>query len=128
MKSILHIFIYIIALFITFPMIATWLVYIASKKICDHTWKAIHISVHWTTLFYLLSVLMLFKMFYDRSFIAIIGISLIVILAIILVVQRKRYEDLFLKRGIKLLWRLSFLMFSCLYIIFIILGICKRIF
>jgi len=128
MGSILNLFIYFIACIIALPLLATWLVYIVSKRIYKHTWMAIHTAVNWTTLFYILSVLTILHTFYGRSFIGFIGVILFLMLSIIIFVQWKSRHEVVIVRAVKILWRASFLVFSLAYICLAILGVVYKIF
>lgn len=128
MESLFNYLIYLIAIVITLPIIATWFVYVMSKKIYKQTWKAVHTAVNWTTIFYIIAVIMILLMFFNKSFIGIISIFLMIMLSIIVIVQWKLKTEVILRHGLKILWRVSFLVFSFSYTFLVIFGIVHRMF
>src|SRR5690625_3462419 len=96
--------IYFITFWITFPMLATWIFYYMGKKIYRHQWKAIHLSVNWTTLLYIISTFFILKIIFDQYFIGTGLILLIVILALIIIIQWKTKTEILFVRAIKQLW------------------------
>src|SRR5690625_4691849 len=116
------------ALLVSVPLIPTWLIYMMSMKIYQHRWKAIHTAVNWTTIFYIISVLILFNQFFNQSFLGIISIAFVIMLSIIIIVQWKKDKEVSLLTGLKLLWRIYFLIFFLLYICLILFGIIHRMF
>ncbi|WP_373895927.1 DUF3397 domain-containing protein [Virgibacillus sp. CBA3643] len=119
--------IYFIAFFITVPILATWIVYKISFKIYGHQWKAIHISVNWTTIFYIIAVLILVSNIFDQQFIGIMLILLLSMLAVIIILQWKMRTEVVFAKAFKTLWRLCFLIFSFLYICFVLIGIIQQL-
>ncbi|MBY7143733.1 DUF3397 family protein [Virgibacillus sp. NKC19-3] len=122
-----NIIIYFIAFFITFPFLATMIIYKISLKLYGHPWKAIHISVSWTTVFYMVAVLILVSNIFDREFSGILLILLLSMLAGIIFLQWKMRTEIILTKALKILWRLCFLLFSFSYICFVLIGIVQRI-
>lgn len=121
-------FIYIIAFFITLPIIATIVAYFLFGKIYAHKWQVIHSTVRWTTIWYVVAVPMLLRLLFDRSFIGIILLLLLVILMIIIYYQWKVHTEVEMKQAIKILWRICFLLFLLMYLILVCFGIVRRIF
>lgn len=106
---------YIPYLFIGLPFVMTFLVYYFSKRTFGNQWRAIHTAVQWTAIFYIIAVAILLKMMLQQSVFGYMLILLIVILAIILIFQWKHQAEVILKDGLRLLWRVSFLLFSITY-------------
>lgn len=107
----------LLIIFITFPMIATLIVYYITYALFSHRWKAIHISVQATAIFYIIAVIILLERFLEQTVIGIILILLISLLAIILIVQWKKKTEVVLRNGLKVLARISFLLFALIYLL-----------
>src|SRR5690625_2958077 len=123
MEKFKGIFIYIVSFLIVFPPLATCLVYVINKRIHQHTWRAIHQAVQWTNIFYIISTMLLCYSLFERIFLSYIILLHIIILTILVVAQWKRQTNIEMKQCLKLLWRISFLLFMLSYIILSIYGI-----
>lgn len=120
--------IYFIAFFITIPIVATWIVYKISLKLFGHKWRAIHIAVNWTTILYMIAVLILLSNMFDQQFIGIMLVLLLSMLGGIIILQWRMSTEVVLSKALKTLWRLCFLIFLFLYICLLLIGIIQRIF
>lgn len=116
---------HIISFFITVPMVASFIVYVISMIRLRNLWKAIHMMVDWTTLFYILAVMIMLLVLFERHFFGYILIFLLTTLSVIIFNQWKKERDIQLKKAVKLLWRISFLLFFFLYGCLTVLGIIK---
>jgi len=121
-------FSYIIAFFITVPVIATWLMYFILVKWNWPKLKAFHQAVNWTTLLYIIAVLILFWLNFRINLMGVIIIFFLSALAVIIFMQWKLNMEVLLSRALKLLWRFLFLLFGLLYICLLIYDIAYRIF
>lgn len=115
--------IYVIAFFVTLPFLATWVTYMIAKQITNHKLKSFHISIHWTTICYILAVFTLSTIYFDQLFSGIIGIILLIGLSLIIIYQWKTNTDIQFVRAIKIMWRFCFLLFGLIYICFIFYGV-----
>ncbi|MFB4167600.1 DUF3397 domain-containing protein [Virgibacillus sp. JSM 102003] len=120
--------IYFIGLIVTAPILATWVVYLISVKMYRHKWKAIHNTVNWTTLLYIIAVGTLVKEIFGISFFGIILVILISIYTIIVVAHWKIYTEVIFTKAFKMFWRICFLLFFILYICLVLIGIYLRIY
>ncbi|MGM8364231.1 DUF3397 family protein [Virgibacillus sp. W0181] len=107
---------YLALFFIIIPIIATWLAYRVGNKIYKYDWQAFHFAVNTTTVFYLTAVNLLLIRIFDQQFIGITVAVLLFILTIILISQWKKHTEVILWKGIKVLWRITFLLFFVLYV------------
>jgi hypothetical protein len=121
-------FSYIIAFFITVPVIATWLMYFILVKWNRPMLRAFHQAVNWTTLLYIIAVLILFWLNFRVNLTGVIIIFFLSALAVIIFMQWKLNMEVLLSRALKLLWRFLFLLFGLLYICLLIYDIAYRIF
>ncbi|MFS0751945.1 DUF3397 domain-containing protein [Oceanobacillus sp. 1P07AA] len=112
MKDIM---IYVIATAISFPFIMTIGIYWIAKWTRSSNWKAIHIAVHWSTLFYIIAVSIILNILLQQSFIGLILLFFLVFLTLIIIYQRKSQTDIELFKALKIVWRGSFLLFFTLY-------------
>ncbi|HLR70660.1 MAG TPA: DUF3397 family protein [Pseudogracilibacillus sp.] len=107
---------YIPYIIIGLPIVMTLLIYYVMLRIQGVKWKAIHTSVQWSAIFYMIAVAFLLKMIVNQSVLGYILILLIIMLSIILIIQWKKEMDVVLTNGIRLLLRVSFLLFFILYV------------
>lgn len=113
----------VLAFFITAPLLTSIVVYLISMSLQRNKWKAIHRVVNWTTIFYIIAVLIMLQAIFSKSFIAITIVGLLFVLTIIILVQWKKQRDIQFFAAFKLLTRISFLLFFVLYGCFMIIGI-----
>src|SRR5690625_8037773 len=97
-------FSYIIAFFITVPVIATWLMYFILVKWNWPKLKAFHQAVNWTTLLYIIAVLILFWLNFRINLMGVIIIFFLSALAVINFMQRKFNVECLLTSDFDLLW------------------------
>ncbi|MFA1818669.1 DUF3397 family protein [Virgibacillus oceani] len=119
---------YMIAFFVTVPVIATWLIYFILIKWNWPKLKAFHQSVNWTTLLYIIAVSILVWLNFHVNLTGPIVIFFLSALAIIIFIQWKLNMEVLLLKALKLLWRFLFLLFASLYICLLIFDIAYRIF
>ncbi|RKQ37389.1 DUF3397 domain-containing protein [Oceanobacillus halophilus] len=120
--------VYIFAFLITIPMIATALVYFISLKLQRIKKKAFHTAVNWTTIFYVIAVIILFQINFSIKSTGYILIFILGVLTIIILYQWKVGVEIELKKAFRVLWRFCFLLFLLIYILLVCIGIIMRIF
>jgi len=121
-------FIYIIAFFVTIPIIFTFIIYLSFLKIIKHSpKKALHKAVNWSTLFYIIAVIILVQILFDISATGLILILILAILTIVIFFQWKRHTDIQFMKAVKILWKICFLLFLTLYVCFMGIGIIIQI-
>lgn len=118
---------YISSFFITIPIIASLLVYMISMIWERNKLKAVHKMVAWTTCFYIIAVSIMLTLIFGRSFTGIILIFLLTLLSLIIFIQWKTKRDVELRKAVRILWRISFLLFFFLYGCFMVVGIIKQL-
>lgn len=119
---------YGIAGVLTFPFVITWLIYKCNRSFKKTRIYAVHKAVTWTTILYILSVMMLCKVIFDAYFIGYISVIHLIFLAIIIIYQRTNHTEVIFEKAVKIVWRSSFLLFSLLYFMLILFGIISRLF
>ncbi len=97
------------------PIIMSILIYSLGMKVTNNQWKSIHKSVQWSAIFYVIAVELLVKTLFNIRLIGYIVILLILVAAYTLVMQWKQGKDVELLTGLRIMWRVSFLLFSFVY-------------
>lgn len=115
------------ALIITFPILATILIYFITYKVTGHKIKAIHNAVNWTTLLYIFATTFLSYTIFGPYLISIILSLLLLVLITIIIIQWKIKTEVVFVRALKVSWRIYFLLFLSLYIILSLIGVLQRI-
>ncbi|WP_082918069.1 DUF3397 domain-containing protein [Oceanobacillus sp. Castelsardo] len=119
--------IYLLSFFIMVPIIATVIVYIIVLKLSRSSKKAVHIAVNWSTIFYIISTIILIQYLFNTSITGFILIFMLFVLAVIIFYQWKANVDIEIKKAFKILWKICFLLFFILYVTFSIIGIIMEI-
>ncbi|MFC3040234.1 DUF3397 domain-containing protein [Virgibacillus xinjiangensis] len=119
--------IYFTAFFIAAPIIASLLVYQVSLAMGTKKRKALHRTVNWTTIFYIAAVGIELSIVFEVQLWGMILSVMLSILAALIFLQWKLTSEIIFSKAWKILWRLSFLLFSFLYVILIFIGIGKFI-
>ncbi len=112
---------------IVLPILMTLLFYFFGVHFTGNRWKSIHKASQWTAIFYVIAVSLLLEKIFQHGFIGYILILLIIILAVILIIQWKKDTEVTLLSGLRLLWRISFLLFSLTYVGLVIYMIVRFI-
>ncbi len=110
---------YLLLFFIGFPIGATLLLYVISTLFYKNRWKAIHLAVQGSAIFYVIAVIILLEKLILTPIIGYTTIFIILLLAIILIIQWKTKTDVVLMNGIKVCARICFLFFGFIYILLI---------
>ncbi|WP_197046673.1 DUF3397 domain-containing protein [Oceanobacillus salinisoli] len=119
--------VYFLAFFITIPAIASVIVYIISLKIFHSTKRAVHTSVNWTTLLYIIAVNLLIQNLFHMSTTGFILLFMLIVLTLTILYQWRNHMDIEFKKAFRILWRISFLLFMFSYVCLVITGIIMQI-
>jgi hypothetical protein len=117
----------LLAFIITAPILMSVLTYYSLKLIYQNPIKAFQKAISWTTIIYILAVNTMFSYLFGRSYLGYIIVLMLCVLTIVIVLQWKNNVEINYQKALKLLWRISFLIFFVLYIILAIIGIFKAI-
>lgn len=118
----------LLAIFVIAPYAVTFLLFVLFKVTHHSSVKSLRIAADVTVPFLFVSVSILF------SLIAGIQTNIILMIGILLIAigfataERVRSKDFRMKRMIRNLWRMLFLMLSILYILLLLVGVIKTIF
>lgn len=107
---------YLPTFFIGLPVIVTVSLYYVGVRISGSKWKVIHKTVQWSAIFYIIAVSILLSMILQRAVFGYVLIFLIIVLAATLIIQWRKKTEVILMDGLRLLWRISFLLFFLTYI------------
>jgi Protein of unknown function (DUF3397) len=118
---------FVFAFFITIPIVATVVLYYILKFFYGNPIKAFHKAINWTTLLYIIAVDVLLTYLFKGSYIGYIIVLLLLLLTLLITIQWKRHTEIMIQKAMKLLWRLSFLIFFFLYIVLVVYGIVEKI-
>src|SRR5699024_5950440 len=81
--------------------------------------KAIYKTIIFSTLFFIIGTLLIILSMFGSYFIGYILIGFLLLLGFILILQWKYYNEVILLKGVKIVWRFSFLIFLASYLILI---------
>jgi len=126
-KNMLDYFIYIVSFLITVPLVATLLVYFAAANVHNNKLKAIHTSVNWTTILYIIAVSLILHNLLGRSFIGWMVVFFIGALSVIIIIQWKSRTEVEFGKALRIVWRFSFLLFLMLYLVLFLVGVLKHV-
>ncbi|HLR22873.1 MAG TPA: DUF3397 family protein [Pseudogracilibacillus sp.] len=111
---------YVPIILVCIPILMTILFYQVHYRMNKNQWRAIHFTVQFSFIFYIIADTILFNWILHKNLLGIFAIFLIILLSIILIIQRKLKMEIDLKQGIVSLMRVSFLIFSILYVILLL--------
>lgn len=123
----IDVIIYPLAFFITLPILATWLIYRMSYRIIGSKKRAMILSINWTTVLYMIAVVVMLMINFEKHFIGLILGVMLIGLSIIIIFQWKTKTEVIFSRAVKILWRICFLCFSFAYICLVFFSITNRI-
>lgn len=106
----------ILYIIVGLPILISIVIYFLGVRFTKNKWKSIHKMVQWTAIFYIVADIILIKMILNVQVIGYTLIIIILILAFIIVAQWKKENEVSLIKGLRLMWRINFLLFVTLYI------------
>jgi len=128
MSHFLEFSILILSFTIVFPFVVTYIIYFFVNFFTKYEMKAFQKAVDWSTPLYILSVYNLYKMYFSGPLFSYILVFVLIVLSFLLIYQRNRDNEVILSRAVKIVWRLCFLLFSSLYVVFVLFGILQLLF
>ncbi|MFB1051922.1 DUF3397 domain-containing protein [Paraliobacillus sp. JSM ZJ581] len=112
-----------LAMIVTFPWLATISLYIIIKLMYKNTKRALHLSVAYSTLLYIVSVMIMLQQLFNHSFFGLIIILLLSGLMCSIIIQWRLTDEIILKKAWRIFWRASFVFFLFCHLILSIIGI-----
>ncbi|WP_182199061.1 DUF3397 domain-containing protein [Paraliobacillus salinarum] len=108
---------------VTLPWVTTIILYIINKVLYNNNKRALHFSVAYSTIFYIISVLMMLHQLFNRNFSGLIIIMLLSGLMFTIIIQWKRTDNIIFKKACRLFWRASFLFFFLCHFVLALIGL-----
>jgi hypothetical protein len=122
-----NLFVFLIATFVTLPLLGWFVCYIFSLKLTRNKKKAFKISVDFTTFLLIVSCHYLLYEISGKSFLWAIILMIISTGVLFSFLHWKTKEELKLIHIAKGVWRFNFLLFSISYLLLLVLGLTQRI-
>jgi len=117
----------ILATSVTIPILVIFIVYWISCFVTKSRKKSLHLSVDFSTIFFIIAVHILITVIWGKSLLWIILLFLILIATVFVFLQWKFNNEIVFKKVWKGFWRFNFLFFSFSYFSLIIYGLLLRI-
>lgn len=117
----------VIATLITIPILVYILIFIVAKQLTKNHRKAVQLGLDISTLFFILSVHFLVLTIWERSFLSIIFIFMLICAIIFVIINWKVKGEIVFTRFFKGFWRFSFLVFFIAYIGLTIYGLFQSV-
>src|SRR5699024_7157283 len=115
-------------IFYLIPFVLTYFIYRFSYHKQGNKQKAIYKTITLSTLFFIIGTLLIIHSMFGSYFIGYILFGFLLLLGFILILQWKYYNEVILLKGVKIVWRFSFLIFLASYLILIIFNLSKFIY
>ncbi|MBT2687927.1 DUF3397 domain-containing protein [Bacillus sp. ISL-47] len=116
-----------IATLVTIPLLGYIAVFIISKQITKNHRRSVHIALDVSTFLFILSVHFLIIVIWDKSYLWMILLSLLVTAVIFVIIQWRVKQEISLRIMFKGFWRFNFLLYFSAYIVLIIIGLVQRV-
>jgi hypothetical protein len=116
-----------IATFITAPILVYILVFITTKLLTKNHRKSVRRALDYSTIFFILSVHFIALTIWERSFLSVIFIFMLICAIIFVIINWKLKGEIVLSRFFKGYWRFCFLLFFLAYILLTIYGLTQRV-
>ncbi|WP_409305322.1 DUF3397 domain-containing protein [Peribacillus sp. SCS-155] len=115
------------ATFITVPIAAYILLFIAAKVLTKNHRRSVRLSMDISTIFFILSVYYLIHAIWGHFLIWVILLVMIAIAATVVIVHYKIKQEIDIRRVLKGFWRLNFAFFLCAYFVLLFIGMVWRL-
>src|SRR5690625_2617783 len=115
-------------IFYLIPFVLTYFIYRFSYHKQGNKQIEIYKTIILYKIFIILGTLLIIHLMFGSYFIGYILIGFLLLLGFILILQWKYYNEVILLKGVKIVWRFSFLIFLASYLILIIFNLSKFIY
>src|SRR5699024_8392710 len=105
---------------VAWPVVLSIIIYFLGVRLTKSKWKSIHKMVELTAVSYIIEDIVLIQHIFNVQVIGYTVIIIILILAIIIIRQWKKENEVSLIKGLRLMWRIIFPFFFALYIALLI--------
>lgn len=117
----------LIATLVTIPLLGYLAVFIISKQITKKHKKSVHIALDVSTFLFILSVHYLIIIIWDKSFLWMIILSLLITAVIFIIIHWRIKHEINMRVLLKGFWRFNFLLYLTAYIILMLIGLVQRV-
>lgn len=121
------VFSWLVATFITIPVLGYIVFFVISKQITKNHRKAVQASIDLSTILFICSVHYLIKAIWGLSLIWVIILMMLIMAIIVVLVHYKVKEEIVLDKIFKGFWRVNFLLFFCAYLLLMLYGMIVRV-
>ncbi|WP_153124243.1 DUF3397 domain-containing protein [Peribacillus tepidiphilus] len=121
------VFSWLVATFITIPVLGYIVFFVISKQITKNHRKAVQASIDLSTILFICSVHYLIKAIWGLSLIWVIILTMLIMAIIVVLVHYKVKEEIVLDKIFKGFWRVNFLLFFCAYLLLVLYGMIVRV-
>ncbi|MBB5172185.1 DUF3397 family protein [Texcoconibacillus texcoconensis] len=111
-----------IATLVTVPFLGLFLFYIITVKWNKNPSRSLKIAVDGSTILFIASVQVMIAEIWNVSIFWLTILFFLLLTALITFLYWKKYEDVYLLKVVRQVWRLHFLIFVAFYLIFMLYG------
>ncbi|WP_042356347.1 DUF3397 domain-containing protein [Bacillus rubiinfantis] len=116
----------VITLFLVLPLLGFFLLFFITKLVSKNQRKSVHIALDYSTILFIISVYFLIKIIWERSFLGVIFLIMIVFAIILVFAHWKIKGEIDYRKLFKGFWRINFLFFCISYICLMLYGLIYR--
>lgn len=117
----------VVATIVTLPLLCYLFVFIIMKQITKHHRRAVRMAVDTTTFFLIISVHYLIITIWDRNYLWIILLTMLLSAGVFSIMHWKVKQEINFKLVFKGFWRFNFLLFVTVYLILVAIGLFKNV-
>ncbi len=117
----------LIATLVTIPLLGYLAVFIISKQITKKHKRSVHIALDVSTLFFILAVHYLIVVIWDKSYLWMIVLSLLITAVTFIIMHWRIKQEVNLRALFKGFWRFNFLLYFTAYIVLMLIGLVQRV-
>lgn len=117
----------LIATLVTIPLLGYLAVFIISKQITKKHKRSVHIALDVSTLFFILAVHYLIVVIWDKSYLWMIVLSLLITAVTFIIMHWRIKQEINLRALFKGFLRFNFLLYFTAYIVLMLIGLVQRV-
>ncbi|EIJ81604.1 hypothetical protein PB1_01635 [Bacillus methanolicus PB1] len=117
----------VIATIVTIPLLGYLIVFIISKQLTRNHRRSVHLAIDVSTLLLIVSVHYITVVIWEKSFLGIIFITILMTGIIFVIIHWKTKEEIIFLQLFKGIWRFNFLLFFSAYIVLVLYGLIQRV-
>jgi hypothetical protein len=117
----------VIATFVTIPLLGYLVVFITSKQLTGNHRRSVHLAIDVSTFLFIVSVHFLIVAIWEKSFLGMIFITILLIGMMFIFIHWKTKEEIIFAHVFRGFWRFNFLLFFSAYIILVFYGLIQRV-